>query len=436
MSEAPKGRNDPGTAGPNARRAPTHLFRAFLRTARRRASDLKQELVFRMFTAHDQLALLRAQPSGPRADSLIMRTDGIGDFILWLDAAKELRRVAPLIGKLTLLAGRPNEELAETMGEFTEIWSLDRARFLSDLAYRRALLRKVARRGFAVVFNPVSARNPLIEDAVVRASRAPTRIGIAGDEANARHRQRVTNCWYTDLSPAAPYSLTELQRNRHFMRLFGVDYAVRVPEMPGRYPASPGLPSFGYYVIFPVASWPGKEWRIERFRALAERIFAATGLVGVVCGGAAERAVTAALCKGGDQFLLDLGGKTSLSQLTGIIVGARFVVSNDTSAAHIAAAVKVPSVVILGGGHFGRFLPYALDLPSPYAPIAVHAAMPCFGCSWRCIYPRGKTEPTACVDAVSLGQVWAEVNRILLGRPSSCCDGEDIGSCASEEARA
>jgi ADP-heptose:LPS heptosyltransferase len=383
-----------------------------------------------VLTAHDWLALWRVRLHGTPKDSLITRTDGIGDFVLWLDAAKELRRVTPLTGNLVLLASCPNEELAEAMGEFAEVWSVDRTRFLRDLPYRRVLLRKVASHGFLVLFNPVSARHPLIDDAVVRASRAPTRIGIAGDEANARRRQRVTDRWYTDLRPAAPHTLMELQRTRRFMRSFGVDYDVGVPELPRRHPAPAGLPSLGYYVVFPVASWPGKGWRIERFRALAARIFAATGLVGVVCGGAAERAITAAVCKGGEEFLLDLGGQTSLSQLTGIIAGARLVVSNDTSAVHIAAAVKVPSVVILGGGHFGRFLPYDVDRPSPCEPIAVHAAMPCFGCAWRCIYPRARTEPTACVDAVSLGQVWAEVSRILVETPS-CCTKYDVGSRAS-----
>jgi hypothetical protein len=44
--------------------------------------------------------------------------------------------------------------------------------------------------------------------------------------------------------------------------------------------------------------------------------------------------------------------------------------------------VGVPNVVVLGGGFFGRFL--------PYSPLTSVAALPleCFGCHWLCPFPR------------------------------------------------
>jgi ADP-heptose:LPS heptosyltransferase len=91
---------------------------------------------------------------------------------------------------------------------------------------------------------------------------------------------------------------------------------------------------------------------------------------------------------------------------------ARIVISNDTGPAHIAAAVAVPVVCILGGGHYGRFMPYRVEAPtaSNLLPIAVSVELDCFGCNWACVYQRGPTEPMRCIKEVTVDHVW---NRTL-----------------------
>ena len=83
--------------------------------------------------------------------------------------------------------------------------------------------------------------------------------------------------------------------------------------------------------------------------------------------------------------LINLCGSTNLSQLIGVISSARLLLSNETSAIHIAAATSTPSVCLLGGGHFGRFVPYPSSAPMPH-PIPVYYSMPCFNCNWQCIH--------------------------------------------------
>jgi hypothetical protein len=80
--------------------------------------------------------------------------------------------------------------------------------------------------------------------------------------------------------------------------------------------------------------------------------------------------------------VVDLTGGPELRTTCAVIAGARLCIGNDTFTAHAAAALGVPSVTVVGGGHFGRFLPY--DLAS------VVASMPlsCDGCHWRCHYRR------------------------------------------------
>ncbi len=77
---------------------------------------------------------------------------------------------------------------------------------------------------------------------------------------------------------------------------------------------------------------------------------------------------------------INLVGKTNISQLISIIKRAGLYLGSDSSGVHIACALNVPNVAVLGGAHFGRFLPYS-SLTS-----AVCEPMECYGCGWKCKY--------------------------------------------------
>jgi hypothetical protein len=58
----------------------------------------------------------------------------------------------------------------------------------------------------------------------------------------------------------------------------------------------------------------------------------------------------------------------------------RLYVGAESAGAHIACAVGVPNVVLLGGGHFGRFMPYSAHTSAVALPLH------CYGCRWHCKY--------------------------------------------------
>jgi ADP-heptose:LPS heptosyltransferase len=90
------------------------------------------------------------------------------------------------------------------------------------------------------------------------------------------------------------------------------------------------------------------------------------------------------------------------------------VVSNETGAAHLAAAVETPVVCLLGGGHYGRFVPYPEEYRAKApAPLPVVHTMDCFGCDWRCIYPVAKGKPTPCIERISVDAVWGAIERLI-----------------------
>jgi ADP-heptose:LPS heptosyltransferase len=100
------------------------------------------------------------------------------------------------------------------------------------------------------------------------------------------------------------------------------------------------LPGRSYVVLHPGAAVPARRWPAEHHRR-AVRLLAQAGIPAVVTGGAGERELTAAVA--GDEAL-DLGGRTDLAQLAGVLAGASAVVVGNTGAAHLAAAVGTPVV--------------------------------------------------------------------------------------------
>jgi ADP-heptose:LPS heptosyltransferase len=95
-----------------------------------------------------------------------------------------------------------------------------------------------------------------------------------------------------------------------------------------------------YVVVHPGAAVPARAWPADSARDLV-RLLADRGDSVVVTGGPGERALTAFVADG---VALDLGGRTDLPTLAGVLAGATVVAVGNTGPAHLAAAVGTPVV--------------------------------------------------------------------------------------------
>ena len=77
----------------------------------------------------------------------------------------------------------------------------------------------------------------------------------------------------------------------------------------------------------------------------------------------------------------------------------------ETSLAHIASALGVPQVIVLGGGHFGRFMPVHRTTTAVILPLE------CFACNWFCRY-----EKPYCIRSIRPQTVAQAVERALATR--------------------
>ena len=117
-------------------------------------------------------------------------------------------------------------------------------------------------------------------------------------------------------------------------------------------------PAHGPYVcLHPGASRPGNRWPAACFAAVGDHLSGAGHRV-VLTGSRAESPVTRAVASAMTTPVVDLAGRTSVVTLAAVFAGARSVVSNDTGAAHVAAAVHAPGVVVFhAGGDPARWAP-------------------------------------------------------------------------------
>lgn len=117
----------------------------------------------------------------------------------------------------------------------------------------------------------------------------------------------------------------------------------------------------GYVCIHPGARHAAKRWAPERFAAVGDAL-AERGMQVVLTGTEAEAAITGAVAAAMRHRAVDAAGPMSLGALAALMRDARFVVCNDTGVSHLAAALRVPSVVVFLAADPDRWAPLDEEL--------------------------------------------------------------------------
>jgi ADP-heptose:LPS heptosyltransferase len=170
-----------------------------------------------------------------------------------------------------------------------------------------------------------------------------------------------------------------------------------------------GLQRNGRNVIglFPGASHREKRWESHNYGELAKRL--GQQQIYVIFGSSEDRelAKQAALfikanCENAE--ILDFTGQSTLRTLVKTIMSCDLLISMDTSGLHMAVAAGVPAIGIVGGGHFGRFVPWG----DPAKHIFLTNKTGCFHCNWQCIHDEAE-----CITGVSPQEVAMAASKLL-----------------------
>ncbi len=381
----------------------------------------KSALVFSkaiIYFIFDSIALQSAPATLPssKKNVLLIRQDKIGDFIIWLDTAKEYRNLYPLEEyNIVLLANSLWSDLAEKLPYWDQVIPVNSMSLKTISKYRWNLLRSVLKLNADVAIQPTFSREFYHGDSLARASGAFLNIGSAGDMSNRNKLKKwLANRWHTELIPASQEPISELERNTEFFSAIrGTSHTQCYPVLGINKACSPLYQEKQFFVLVPTASLNLKMWSTDNFAELAEKIFQKTSWQGIICGTEEEFIIGDRIRHQCSAPLKNMSGQTSLPELSQLLSQSQLIISNDTGTAHISSAVGTPTVCILGGGHFGRFAPYP-DLPGQTNYFnTVYHKMACYGCNWECVYHLKKDEPAPCVSNISVDAVWQEVEIII-----------------------
>jgi ADP-heptose:LPS heptosyltransferase len=104
-----------------------------------------------------------------------------------------------------------------------------------------------------------------------------------------------------------------------------------------------------YILLNPWTSCPSRNYSLERFGLAARQLSQITGWKIVVTGVERDRQHLPPLLAILGKRAIDLVGATTLAELAALIEAAKLVLTNNTSAMHIADAVNTPSLVLFAG---------------------------------------------------------------------------------------
>lgn len=361
---------------------------------------------------------------------LIIRMDAIGDCTIWLDQAKEYRNLFPN-HRLVLLHNLVWKDIADRLPYFDERIAFDRKQIFNH-EYCNNILKKVNRHYYEKVISPVFSRDLLYVDWFVHNTCAKEKIGFVGDydnnsicnilRGNSRNDdqlKKVADKWYTKLIPNSDEPMMELQRNADFLsKLTNLSYKSALPIFPFELKKYDMIPQGDYVVFFLGASNKKRMWAAKKFAQVAKSLESYTI---VVCGSNTEQYLYDEFIQNinNKDHIVNLVGKTTLVDLISVIKYARLLLSNETSASHFAVATRTPSVCLLGGGHYGRFHPYKVDVlsikDSSSLPIVITSRdTSCFGCNWKCNCNIGLPDSKwKCIDDIKEKDVIYAIRSIL-----------------------
>ncbi|MDD5044914.1 MAG: glycosyltransferase family 9 protein, partial [Candidatus Omnitrophica bacterium] len=159
-------------------------------------------------------------------------------------------------------------------------------------------------------------------------------------------------------------------------------------------------------VINPTASCPSKVWPAERFAEAANRLILEHRAKIAVISSRKDLAIAQSVIRGINSLVIDLTGKTSVSQLASLLKRSGLFISNDSGPVHIASALGIPVVSIFGRNQKGLS-------PRRWGPVGkgdifLHKPAGCIEClAHNCV------KEFECLKAITVDDVLKAVGTIL-----------------------
>lgn len=159
-------------------------------------------------------------------------------------------------------------------------------------------------------------------------------------------------------------------------------------------------------IINPFTDLPEKDWANKNYKSLISLLSKHKNCKIILQGNKHQRNAIRKLIPDSAKNIYNLAGKFSLHESSALLSKADLFIGNDSGFSHIAIALGINMIGIIGCGSIDIFFPY---------PIGKNAFLKfkeveCKGCEWRCIHPT-----RICLDDVTPEEIYELSMEILDG---------------------
>lgn len=367
-----------------------------------------EQMKLRMLSA---LARSAGGPITRRFSAVIFKVDAIGDFVL---AVSAIRRLTEHYGldRCCLVTGSAGAGVAaqEFPGVSRIVLSVPVCggpvrRMLPQLLTARAALSRVG------CDHVIALRHQRADyhDLLLSWIRTAHSVGVT-DKAPAwmdGYRRKRVHFPFTDVVQAPPASVEAREGDVLLCRELRLHQALLSYALSRPVSAVEILPAFAhvatrngnYLVVAPFAGTLIKTYPEPRLLECLDRIHARLAVPIQLTGSSKQKRALARLrAKMENRGIHDveIRWNQTIAGHVHLVAGSRAVLAMDSATAHVATALNKPTVVILGGGHYGHFAPWRRSSRQAWLTHRTD----CFDCSWKCV----RNEPS-CITGITPDEV-------------------------------
>lgn len=371
--------------------------------------DFIKKLIFLAIGASSLVFATKVKNRKSRSTCFI-RLDAIGDYVLFrslVEEAKGNNEAQTFI----LIGNEQWKNLAQKLDDNIYdhfIW-IDKRRLWSDFSYFIRKLKEIRQFNFELLVSSTHSRDFWFNDFFSLIVKSKYKIASNGDNLNISLKsKRLSDLFFNELISVPEDIDFEFLKNKYFFsRVFKMDFFISKPKILLEDKIKNALPP-KYAVINIGASNPKRKWAWQNYASLIKLLNSKYKLSIVLCGGPGDRDDGKKIEKEVGNLVHNLVGKTSLYELLQVLERSNFLVSNETSAPHMAVALGVKQIfVISNGNHYQRFTPYPKSIFKNYHPI-YHEGVRLQGVLAKDMF---KYESNLDINEVPVSKVFNEIER-------------------------
>lgn len=335
-------------------------------------SPLKNIIKHGIYSARD-LRLPKFKKLKKEKSLAILRMDAIGDYILFRNFIECIKASKKYKDHTITLIGnelwKPIAMSLDAKWVSRFIW-VNSKKFQKDFNYRKSILKEVEDTIYSVLFHPTFSPDYYVAEALAKRIHATFKISSKGDSMNMkRWQKRLAGKYYDQFIEIDNKTLFEFEQNKAIVEAFIGEECEMMKSFIDPKEISPFAEELSDYIIlFIGGNATFRKWSMGNWIGLIKELSDVFQGKIVLAGGPDDKKNALMIMKHFSSFdqLINYCGKTSLLDLISIISRANGMISNETSAAHLAVALDTPVLVLSNGNHYGRFSPYPESITTKY----------------------------------------------------------------------